>query len=255
MHPITTRRLQTRTLTFAIDEAGAGEDVALCLHGFPESRFSWRHQLPFLAELGWHAVAPDLRGYGETDRPTDLKAYRIEHLVDDAAAIFDALGTRRGLLVGHDWGAVIAWAFAIGRVRDLTGLVIMNVPHPAVFQHALRRSPRQMARSWYVAFFQLPILPELLLRAGDARAVGRAFSRMAVNKDAFPEDVLARYRADALRPGALTAMLNYYRANAASLIRRADPPVIETAYSEASRTAIPTEGVHLFRRKPDSDSD
>ena len=100
---ITVRKLQTRTLTFAIDEAGSGEDVALCLHGFPESRFSWRHQLPFLADRGWHAVAPDLRGYGETERPTPVAAYRIEHLVDDTAA----MSTRSG----HDGGC---WSGMIG---------------------------------------------------------------------------------------------------------------------------------------------
>jgi len=147
---------------------------------------------------------------------------------DDTAAMFDALGTRPRLLVAHDWGAVITWAFAIRRTQPLDGLVIMNVPHPAILHRVLRRSLRQIARSWYVAFFQVPFLPERALRARGARAVGQMFRGMAVDKTAFPDDVLAHYQANALRPGAMTAMLNYYRANFAALVRRSEPARIET---------------------------
>ena len=208
-----TRFIDANGLRFAYDEAGSGPDIALCLHGFPESRFSWRYQLPVLAEAGWHAVAPDMRGYGETSRPLARSAYRLTHLVEDAAALFDAFGARRRLLVAHDWGALVAWHFAIARARPLDGLIIMNVPHPAVFQRVLRTSLAQLGRSWYVFFFQLPFLPEAMLRARGARAVGEAFRGMAVNKAAFPEEVLAHYRDNASQPGALTAMINYYRAN------------------------------------------
>ena len=217
---ISSRVLHTSTLDFAIDEAGGGPDIALCLHGFPESRFSWRNQLPVLAEQGWHAVAPDMRGYGGTTRPQGRAAYRMERLVEDVAVLFDSLGARKRLLVAHDWGALIAWQFAIERVRALDGLVIMNVPHPAVLRAVLRRSPRQLARSWYVFFFQLPIIPELLLRARGAQAVADAFRGMAVDKTAFPPEVLAHYQDNARQPGALTAMINYYRANFLSLADR-----------------------------------
>jgi pimeloyl-ACP methyl ester carboxylesterase len=212
-------RIEANGLHFAYDEAGSGPDIALCLHGFPESRFSWRHQLPALAGAGWHAVAPDLRGYGDTSRPAGRDAYRMPHLVDDVAALFDAFGARRRLLVAHDWGALIAWNVAMARARPLDGLVIMNVPHPAVFQRVLRRSPAQLRKSWYVFFFQLPFLPEAMLRARGARAIGEAFRGMAVDKSAFPDTVLAHYRANAERPGALTAMINYYRANFLTLAR------------------------------------
>ncbi|MGU3536959.1 alpha/beta fold hydrolase [Methylobacterium sp. A54F] len=225
---IRTRSLTANGLRFTVDEAGSGDAVALLLHGFPESRYSWRHQLPHLAGLGWRAVAPDLRGYGDSDRPRERDAYRLEHLVDDAAALFDALGARRRLLVGHDWGAMVAWSLAIARARPLDGLVIMNVPHPAVFRSVLRRSWRQRARSWYVAFFQLPGLPEWALTRNRAAAIAQSFRGMAVDKSAFPPEVLDHYRANALRPGAMTAMLNYYRANAGSLLRdRASPPIAE----------------------------
>ncbi len=214
-------------LSFAYDEAGSGPDIALCLHGFPESRFSWRHQLPVLAEAGWHAVAPDLRGYGDTSRPEGRDAYRMERLVEDVAALFDAFGARRRLLIAHDWGALIAWSFAIARTRPLDGLVIMNVPHPAVFQRVLRSSFAQLRRSWYVFFFQVPFLPETMLSARGARAIGEAFRGMAVDKTAFPESVLAHYRENARRPGALTAMINYYRANFLTLAAKQASPVIE----------------------------
>lgn len=213
MTAITTRTVEANGLRFSVDEAGEGQDVALLLHGFPESRYSWRHQLPALAALGWRAVAPDLRGYGGSSRPSAREAYRMEHLVADAAGLFDALGARRRLLIGHDWGALIAWSFALARARPLDGLVAMNVPHPAVFRSVLRRSWRQRGRSWYVAFFQIPRLPEWLLTRNRAEAVARALTGMAVDRSAFPPEVLERYRADALRPGAMSAMLAYYRAN------------------------------------------
>lgn len=216
-HEITSRTVQANGLSFAVDEGGEGDAVALLLHGFPEARFSWRHQLPALAALGWRVVAPDLRGYGGSSRPRDRDAYAIDHLVEDAAALFDALGAKRRLLIGHDWGAAIAWAFAIRRARALDGLIVMNVPHPTIFRRVLRASWRQKLRSWYILFFQLPWLPEKALTAGGARAVERAFTGMARNPDAFPPDVLARYRAQALKPGAAKAMIDYYRANAGAL--------------------------------------
>jgi pimeloyl-ACP methyl ester carboxylesterase len=206
-------RIDANGLSFAYDEAGSGPDIALCLHGFPESRFSWRYQLPMLAEAGWHAVAPDLRGYGDTTRPLGRGNYRMDMLVRDVAALFDAFGARRRLLIAHDWGALIAWSFAIAKTRPLDGLIIMNVPHPAVFQRVLRSSFAQLRKSWYVFFFQLPYLPEAMLGAKGARAIGQAFRGMAVDKSAFPREVLAHYQENASKPGALTAMINYYRAN------------------------------------------
>lgn len=224
----TTQTIQANGLDFACDVCGEGDAVALLLHGFPECRFSWRHQLPALAALGWRAVAPDLRGYGGSSRPPSREAYAIEHLVEDAAALFDALGAKRRLLIGHDWGAVIAWTFAIREARPLEGLIVMNVPHPDVFRRVLRTSWRQRARSWYVLFFQLPWLPEQALTAGHAALVARAFTGMTRNPAAFPREVLERYRSNALQPGAMTAMVNYYRANARLFLNDGPSPKIAT---------------------------
>lgn len=205
--------LKANGLDFACDVAGEGPDVALCLHGFPESRFSWRYQLPVLAEAGWRAVAPDLRGYGGSSRPSGKAAYHIDHLVADVAGMFEALGARRKLLVAHDWGAAIAWVVAMRRAVPLDGLIIMNVPHPTVFAELIAHYWPQRRKSWYVAFFQIPWLPEFLLRQRRADGIANAFLNMAVDKAMFPPEVLEVYRENALQPGALTAMINYYRAN------------------------------------------
>jgi pimeloyl-ACP methyl ester carboxylesterase len=209
---VRTERISANGLRFNVLAAGSGDRLALCLHGFPELAFSWRHQLPVLAEEGWLAWAPDLRGYGETDRPVGREEYALERLMDDVAALIDASGARETLLIGHDWGGVIAWLFALRRVRPLSRLVVMNLPHPACYERALRRGVRQWLRSWYMLFFQLPWLPEKALGARGATMIGRAFLDMAVHKENFPEEVLDVYRRAALQPGALTAMLNYYRA-------------------------------------------
>ena len=205
-------RVRANGLCFHVLAAGTGDRLALCLHGFPELGFSWRHQLPVLAELGFRAWAPDLRGYGGTDRPQGVREYAIEKLMDDVAALIDASGAKETMLVAHDWGGVIAWYFAMRRIRPLSRLVVMNLPHPAVFDRVLRSGWRQRLRSWYVLFFQIPWLPGRLLRMRRAAAVTEAFRGMAVDKSRFPEEVLDVYRRAALEPGALTAMIHYYRA-------------------------------------------
>ena len=145
---ISTRTVEANGFAFAVDEAGEGDRLALCLHGFPESRFSWRAQMPVLADLGYRVWAPDLRGYGETEpKPQDMDSYRMERLLEDVAALIDAAGAREVMLVAHDWGAAVAWTFAARKVRPLTRLIIMNVPHPAVFAQVVRRSPKVMLRS------------------------------------------------------------------------------------------------------------
>jgi pimeloyl-ACP methyl ester carboxylesterase len=211
---IENRTVAANGFAFAVDEAGTGERLALCLHGFPESRFSWRYQLPLLAELGYRAWAPDLRGYGATEpKPQGVDDYLIDRLMEDVAALIDASGAKSVTLIGHDWGAGLAWTFAANRVRPLDRLVIMNVPHPAVMFASMRAGNwAQLRRSWYMFFFQLPGLPEAMMTAQDARAIRRAFYDMAVDKTRFTPDVLDRYAADAQRPGAMKGMINWYRA-------------------------------------------
>ena len=210
-HAITTTFVQANGLTFEVDQCGSGPKFALLLHGFPESKFSWRYQMPLLAELGYTVWAPNMRGYGKSSKPSNVADYHIDNLVADAAALIDAAGAKQTLLMAHDWGAVIAWNFAIRKARPLERLVIMNVPHPACMARELR-TWAQRKKSWYIFFFQLPWLPERMLGARGAQAIGRAFSDMAVDKSRFPAAVTDEYRRNALEPGALKAMVNYYRA-------------------------------------------
>ncbi|MCF4166199.1 alpha/beta fold hydrolase [Zavarzinia compransoris] len=203
-------------LDFEVDQAGTGEKFALMLHGFPESKFSWRAQIPVFVERGYTVWAPNLRGYGRTTRPRGTSNYTLDHLTDDVAGLIDA-ARARGItgpvtLMAHDWGGAIAWAFVLRRLRPLDRFVILNMPHPTLFFKGLKTFA-QLRRSWYMFFFQIPWLPEFALSARGAKAVGDAFRGMAIDKSRFPDEVLDEYRRNALRPGALTAMLNYYRAN------------------------------------------
>lgn len=214
---ISQRFISANGLSIELAVCGEGDRLALLLHGFPELNFSWRFQMPMLAARGWRVWAPNLRGYGASDKPPAMADYVMDRLTADVAALIDASGAREVMLVAHDWGGAIAWMFAIQRVRPLTRLVIMNLPHPLCFAREMRHW-HQRRKSWYIAFFQLPWLPERMLTARGARAIKRAFIGMAVDKQRFPADVLQVYADAARRPGAMTAMLNYYRA----VVRRFD---------------------------------
>ena len=227
MNTLQYMQVEANGLTFNVATAGSGVRLALCLHGFPESSYSWRHQLPLLAELGYRVWAPDLRGYGGTSKPAGVAAYSIEHLIEDVAALIEASGCTEVLLIGHDWGAIVAWYYAMFGRRPIAKLVIMNVPHPAVARRAMR-SFRQLRKSWYIFFFQLPWVPERFLARNDYAAIAAAFRGMAVDKSRFPREVLEEYKRSAALPGALTAMLNYYRALLRGLRRAAKlrmPPI------------------------------
>jgi epoxide hydrolase 4 len=208
---ITIRMQRAGALDFELAEAGSGDRLALMLHGFPELNYSWRYQIPLLVERGWRVWAPNLRGYGASSRPAGIRAYALDHLTDDVAALIDASGAKEVMLIAHDWGAIIAWAFALRKLRPLSKLVIMNVPHPMIGMREIRKW-RQFWKSWYIFVFQIPKLPEKGLAKDGAARIKRAFSDMAVDKSRFPPDVLDIYARAALRSGALTAMLNYYRA-------------------------------------------
>lgn len=219
------RFIDANGLRFAVDEVGEGDRVAILLHGFPQNRSCWRHLLAPLAAMGWHVVAPDLRGYGASSRPTERKAYKIDNLVADVAGLFAALGARQRLLIGHDWGGAIAWSYALEGL-PLDGLVIVNMPHPTLFRRALRHSPEQRKRSWYIGFFQTPWLPEKVLGARGAWAIGAMLRNTSRGKRAFPPPVLEAYRAAARQPGALAAMLAYYRVNISNFGLIKTPPPI-----------------------------
>jgi epoxide hydrolase 4 len=186
---------------------GEGPLIVL-LHGFPEFWYSWRYQIPFLANLGYTVVAPDLRGYNDTDKPR--KGYDVPNLLRDIEGLIKGLGQAMAIIVGHDWGGVLAWSFAIHYPHMTGRLIVMNAPHP---QSMLRefRTLKQLRKSWYIFLFQLPWLPERMLLRNHASLIGRVLRGNTVQKDAFPPEVIAKYQKAISKPGSMTAALNYYR--------------------------------------------
>ena len=198
--------------------------LMLFLHGFPEFWYSWRHQIPEFAQ-DFKAVALDLRGYNDSDKPEGVAAYRMETLVEDVAGVIRGLGYERCVLVGHDWGGAIAWSFAYEHPEMLESLVVLNLPHPAKFAEGLR-TPQQLLKSWYIGLFQLPFIPEWLLQLGDYAVLEQMFRGMAINKAAFSPADIEAYKNAAAKRGALTAMLNYYRTLTSGNFLRQDWPVL-----------------------------
>ena len=209
--------IEANGLTFEVATAGKGKRLALCLHGFPELHYSWRHQIPMLAEMGYRVWAPNMRGYGGTTRPEGIGNYRVATLAEDVGALIDASGADEVTLIAHDWGAIVAWYFAIAKVRPFTRLVICNVPHPLCAQREIKHW-HQLKKSWYIFFFQLPWLPEKLLGRDNGNRIAGLLKKTSCYPENFPEEAEAIYANAANRPGALTAMFNYYRA----LLRRSD---------------------------------
>ena len=191
-------------------EAGSGPLVVL-LHGFPEYWYSWRHQIPALAEAGFRVVAPDMRGYNLSDKPRGLESYSGEALAGDVRALIHTLGEECARVVGHDWGAQVAWETAMRHPEVVERLAILNVPHPARFLEGLR-TLRQLRRSWYMFFFQLPAVPEAAFRRNDFAWPRKLFRKDPVRPDAFSEEDIERFVDAWSQPGAVRAMIDYYRA-------------------------------------------
>jgi pimeloyl-ACP methyl ester carboxylesterase len=189
-------------------EAGSGPLVVM-LHGYPEFWYSWRRQIPFLAERGFRVVAPDMRGYNLSDKPAGVGAYRIQSLVRDVRELVEHFGGGRAHVVGHDWGGIVGWYFAMEHPLLLDRLAILNAPHPQRYVRGL--NPAQMMRSWYVGFFQLPWLPERFFAANDYEALRRVF-RHDPSRGSFTEEDVERYVEAARRSESLRYPINYYRA-------------------------------------------
>jgi pimeloyl-ACP methyl ester carboxylesterase len=188
----------------------SGPPVVL-LHGFPETWRCWARQLPALVDAGCRVILPDQRGYNLSDKPKGVKNYSIYTLVEDIVGLIDALEYEKVNLVGHDWGAGVAWVLANKYPERLHRLSIMNVPHPAVMRRFLTRDLEQIRRSWYVFFFQLPWLPEAGMRANDWRGAVRAL-RGSGKIHTFTDEDIEKYKEAWAQPGAMTAMINWYRA-------------------------------------------
>jgi epoxide hydrolase 4 len=198
-------------------ERGEGDELVLLLHGFPEFWYSWRHQLPVLGKR-YHVVAPDMRGYNLSDKPTGAKNYQIELLIQDVIDLIHHFGKEKAVIVAHDWGAGIAWALAQRHPEVVSKLVAMQVPPAAAWKENF--TIRQFLSSWYMFFFQLPRLPEWWASRNNFARIERMHRETSFRPGAFSDADIAAYKEALRQPGALTSALNYYRANVfRSLVR------------------------------------
>lgn len=204
--------IKTNGIRLHVVQAGPKSGIpVVLLHGFPEFWYGWRKQIPALVETGCRVIVPDQRGYNLSDKPKGIRSYRIEELVNDILGLIDALEYEKVNLVGHDWGAVVAWMFANGHPERLNRLSIMNVPHPDVMRRFLLRDLEQIRRSWYVFLFQLPWIPEAGMQRDNWRGAERAL-RGSGKIHTFTNEDIAKYKGAWSQPGAMTAMINWYRA-------------------------------------------
>jgi pimeloyl-ACP methyl ester carboxylesterase len=222
--------IKTNGVTLHVVTAGPadGQPVVL-LHGFPEFWYGWKHQIPALAQAGYRVIVPDQRGYNQSDKPAGLENYTIDKLTGDIVGLIEHFGYTDAFIVGHDWGAMVAWSLGLYHPQRVRRLVTMNVPHPVVFSRTLRGSVGQMLKSWYVAFFQIPAVPEFMLSLGGYSVAANAI-KSSGKPSTFSDAEMVKYKEAWAREGAVTGMLNWYRAYAQK------PP----ARAASIRLAMPT---------------
>jgi epoxide hydrolase 4 len=199
-------------------ECGAeNRELVILLHGFPEFWYSWRHQLPALGQR-YHAVAPDMRGYNLSDKPTRVEDYGLDMLAKDVIELIDHFGASKAAIVGHDWGAGVAWALAQKYPERVSKLAVMQVPPAAAWRANM--TLRQLLRSWYMFLFQVPKVPEWAISRKNYDGIDRTFRERVVKKGIFTDHDIELYKEAVQRPGALTAAVNYYRANVGRVLFR-----------------------------------
>lgn len=209
---VRTGRVRVNGVGLHYAEAGPpdGPPVIL-LHGFPEFWIAWRRQIPALVDAGFRIIALDQRGYNLSDKPASVADYDLDVLAGDVLALADHLGLGAVRLVGHDWGASVAWWLATTRPERVLRMAVLNAPHPVLWRRAMRRNPQQRRKSWYVYVLALPWLPERVMRAGNFRALAQSLVDSS-RPGTFGDEKLDEYRQAWAQPGALTAMINWYRA-------------------------------------------
>jgi epoxide hydrolase 4 len=186
--------------------------VSILLHGFPEFWYAWRKQIEPLSRAGFRLIIPDQRGYNLSDKPSGIEAYQLENLATDVMGIIERTGQQKVSLVGHDWGGIVAWWMAMHHPERLRNLAILNAPHPYAMRQALQRNLRQIFSSLYALFFQIPRFPEAWIKNNDCELLVRTLLKTS-NPEAFTEEDIEYYREAWWQAGAMTAMLNWYRAN------------------------------------------
>ena len=205
------------------------------LHGFPEFHYGWRKQIPALVEAGFRVIVPDQRGYNLYDKPKGISAYDVDILTKDIIGLIDYFDTQKARLVGHDWGAIVAWTLAINHSDRLEKLAILNVPHPDVITDFILNNPVQRKKSWYVFFFQIPLYVEWNLSKNNYEYLARMLTRSG-RKSTFTEVNVVEYKKAWSQKGALMGMLNWYRA----AVRRGLRYAFSRKKSPARRVHVPT---------------
>ncbi len=201
-----------RGVTLHVARAGPEDGpLVILLHGFPEFWYGWRRQIGPLASAGFRVLAPDQRGYNLSEKPKGIDHYTLDALADDIVGLIEASGRSKASIIGHDWGGIVAWWLALRHPDRVERLAVLNAPHPEYLTRNLWTRPAQLLRSWYVVAFQFPWLPEKGLSRFGGRPLADSL-RKTSRPGTFSDDELARYRASWRQPGALTSMINWYRA-------------------------------------------
>lgn len=209
--------------------------AVILLHGFPEFHYGWRKQIPALAEAGFRVIVPDQRGYNLSDKPKGISSYDVDNLAKDIIGLFDHFGVQKAKLAGHDWGAVVAWNIALNYPERLEKLAILNVPHPDVMADFLLHNINQLRKSWYVFFFQIPFFVEWILSRNNFYQMERMLVQSG-RRNTFTEENIIEYKKAWSQEGAITAMLNWYRA----AVRRGWKDAFASKRNGERRVKIPT---------------
>lgn len=190
--------------------------MLVLLHGFPETAvLAWYPQIEYFSKQGYFVVAPDQRGYNKSEKPSAVLDYRLDYLADDIVKVIDHYDREKAVVAGHDWGGAVAWHIATVHEEKLEKLIIINLPHPAVFTEHLRTF-KQLCNSWYIFFFQTPWVPEAKIYKDSFRWLTGVFSMSPPGT--FSRELILKYHEAWSQPGAVTGMLNWYRAAIRSLI-------------------------------------
>ncbi len=212
IHEMRDENISVNNINLHIKTAGdINNDVIIFLHGFPEFWYGWKNQIPFFVENDYYVVVPDLRGYNLSSKPKRVKDYVVEESTLDIALLIQKLNKKKVILVGHDWGGVVAWRLAMEYPELIQKLILLNIPHPQVVLQYIKTHPVQMLKSSYIAFFQLPILPELILRLFDFKLLELALN-ITSKEGTFSKEDMNVYKLAWRQPGTLKYMLNWYRA-------------------------------------------
>jgi pimeloyl-ACP methyl ester carboxylesterase len=214
------KRIKTNGIELnVIDQGPQNGTLLVLLHGFPETALlSWHHQIEPLVAAGYHVIAPDQRGYNTSDKPRELEAYVITELVHDVIGLLDHFKSQKAIVIGHDWGAMVAWSVAIMYPERVEKLAILNVPHPDVFLTYVKTHLSQLRKSWYIFFFQIPYLPEFLLSRDDFKAL-----KLAFRGGSFSKDEISKFVEGWSQEYAVSGMLNWYRASLQKSKRQETP--------------------------------